>query len=128
MADGRRVVHVLVTHEADSLNWGTTSHYFAFNPETLRKRKQLRVDALRFAPQGGYIHIDDKEYMLTEILITLTDGEEWGVREAKLSRTGFIPPPFKGKLRPTFQPSMPMGPKAEAIVDQVIADTPFLEW
>ena len=128
MADGRHVVHVLVTHETDSLNWGTTSHYFAFNPETLRKRKQLRVDALRFAPQGGYIHIHGKEYMVTEILITLTDGEEWGVREAKLSRTGFIPPPFKGKLRPTFQPSMPMGPKAEAIVDQVIAETPFLEW
>ena len=62
MADGRRVVHVLVTHEADSLNWGTTSHYFAFNPETLRKRKQLRVGALRFAPPGGYIHIDDKAY------------------------------------------------------------------
>ena len=66
--------------------------------------------------------------MLTEILITLTDGEEWGVHEVKLSRTGFIPPPFKGKLRPTFQPSMPMGPKAEAIVDQVITETPFLEW
>ena len=63
MADGRRVVHVLVTHETDSLNWGTTSHYFAFNPETLRKRKQLRVDALRFAPQGGYIHIDDKVFI-----------------------------------------------------------------
>ena len=79
-------------------------------------------------PRRAISIINDKEYMLTEILITLTDGEEWGVREAKLSRTGFIPPPFKGKLRPTFQPSMPMGPKAEAIVDQVIAETPFLEW
>ena len=129
MADGRRVLHVLVTHEADSLNRGTASHYFAFNPEKLEKRKRLRLDALRFAPTtAGYMIIDDKEYMLTEILITLTDGGKWGVREAKLSRTGFIPPPFKGKLRPTFQPSMPMGPKAEAIVDQVIAETPFLEW
>ena len=126
MADGRRVLHVWVTHAADSLNRGTASRYFAFNPEKLEKRKRLRLDALRFAPTEGYIIIDDKEYMLTEILITLTDGEEWGVREAKLSRTGFIPPPFKGKLRPTFQPSMPMGPKAEAIVDQVIAETPSL--
>ena len=75
MADGRRVLHVLVTHEADSLNRGTASHYFAFNPEKLEKRKRLRLDALRFTPTRGYIIIDDKEYMLTEILITLTDGK-----------------------------------------------------
>ena len=97
MADGRRVLHVWVTHEADSLNRGTASHYFAFNPEKLEKRKRLRLDALRFTPTRGYIIIDDKEYMLTEILITLMDGEEWGVREAKLSRTGIHSATFQGK-------------------------------
>ena len=96
----------------------TTTHYFLVrevgveDPELLARATPGPVT---------HLHLDGKEYMVSEVVLSWTDGEP-RLERATLWQTGFAPPILKRKLRIRFDAPLNSGPLADDVAGMAMRD------
>ena len=105
---------------ADACADCTAKHAFLL-PEGNRSG-QRSLGSLVNAPLSvTYIRVDGKEYALAGVGIRWTrDGPI--LERATLTRTGFVPPIFKGRIKVYFDARLDPGHRADAIMATALAD------
>ena len=117
---GGAALEILVSAGADACADCTAKHAFLL-PEGNRSG-QRSLGSLVNAPLSvTYIRVDGKEYALAGVGIRWT-GEGPILQRATLTRTGFVPPIFKGRIKVYFDARLDPGHRADAIMATALAD------
>ena len=96
----------------------TTTHYFLIVEEH-EKRPEILY---RTAPGPvTYIHIDQKEYMVGNVVLSWEEDKPQ-LEKVTLLQTGFVPPPFKRRLHISFDEPIEQNSRAEEIADMALRD------
>ena len=105
----------------------TAQHYFLL-PEQNRVGQSQKLHALRHPPSYvAYLHAKGKEYGLGSIRVRWTT-EGPRLERAELTRTGFVPPLFKSKIRLRFGEPLGSGPGPEADEIEAMAHADIVEY